>query len=961
MERQPRVVLHVGCGPRESGILPEAFRGPRWRAVRLDIDPRVCPDIVAALTDMAAVATESVDAIWSAHNLEHLHAHEVPRALNEFHRVLKPAGQALIVLPDLQRAAELVAADKLEETAYASSAGPVTPLDMIYGLQAAIAAGNGFMSHRTGFTARTLGQHLVNAGFDRVKVSRVGFDLQAVADKAPTTQAQPATAPGVGSPRSSPVAELLEQARRAHQGGDLNRAERLYREALQADAGCADALHLLGLLAYQRGQNERAIELMEQALARRGGNAACHNNLGLACTAAGRLDEAVTHFREAMRIDPGFGGAHSNLGTTLSRLGQLDEAAACFRAALGLQPDQAVLHYNLGNTLLKQASYEEAVACYDRALHLRADYPEAWNNRGSALQNLERVAEALTSFDQALRRRPDFVDAHHNRALLLETQGRLEEAIAGYRHALEIDPNHAAGYHSLGNAQGLLDRPFDALANLRRAAQLSPEDPGVLISFANALKALGMVDEAVDACRRATALKPEDAHAHNTLGNALLAQGFLDEAIGSYREALRLRPAAQNIHSNLLIALNYLPNADSGWLLEQHRQWARRHTPAPEGGSLVRSYPHARDPERRLRIGYLSPDYRQHPVASFLEPILANHDARRVEVFAYADIFASDSWTERLRDLVTNWRTIAWLKTAQVVEQIEKDQVDILVELTGHFERNRLLVMAERPAPVQATYLGYPSTTGLETIQYRLTDAIADPPGEPLCCTEELVRLPGCFCCYAPLPDTPTVGPLPARQTGRITFGAMHALAKLNDTVLDMWSQILKAVPSSRLLLYRNTLHGATRDLVRRWFTDRGISGDRIDLWDKANAQGQYLWVHGHIDLVLDAGPWTGHTTSCEALWMGVPMVTLRGSRFAGRMAASLLHHVGLKELIAETPAQFVALATRLALDWERLATLRSGLREQMRTSPLCDGATFTKNLEAAYRALWRRWCEDSA
>jgi predicted O-linked N-acetylglucosamine transferase (SPINDLY family) len=328
-----------------------------------------------------------------------------------------------------------------------------------------------------------------------------------------------------------------------------------------------------------------------------------------------------------------------------------------------------------------------------------------------------------------------------------------------------------------------------------------------------------------------------------------------------------------------------------------------------------------------------------------------------VEAVCYADVVVSDAMTERLRSLAAGWRVTCGRSDAEVARLVREDGIDVLVDLAGH-TGGRLGVFARRPAPVQVAYLGYPATTGLTAIQYRLTDAVADPPEEVRCHTEELERLPGCFCCYAPPADAPAVSPLPARSRGHVTFASLHKLAKLNGRVLDLWCGLLRAVPAARLLVFRDSLRGSARDDLRKRFEGRGVSEDRVMFAHEVEGGGSYLDVYSQVDVLLDALPWGGHATACEALWMGVPVASIRGDRHAGRMVASVLSYVGLGEMVAEKPEEFVGIAAGLAGDVDLLAALRSGLRERVRSSSLCDGAAFTRGLEEAYRQVWLRWAQ---
>ncbi len=529
--------------------------------------------------------------------------------------------------------------------------------------------------------------------------------------------------------------------------------------------------------------------------------------------------------------------------------------------------------------------------------------------------------------------------------------GDLRQAEHYYRFVV------AEGHNQLGVVYAQMGRVADAEAQFRLAVQHWPDAAGILNNLCNVLKMQGKLDEAEDAARKALQLDPNHAIYYSALGEALRSQGKLDEALTCYRRTVQLKPDFPVAHSNLLLCLNYHPRATPEEIFAEHRRWAEVHgrapAPPPWGNSP--------DPGRRLRIGYVSPDLCRHVVSCFLSPILSSHDPSQVEVFCYAEVMNPDDVTARFRKLAHGWRSTCGQSDSQVAEWIRRDGIDILVDLAGHTGSNRLGIFAHRPAPVQVTYLGYPNTTGLPAVGFFLTDAVADPVGEPSWYTEELVRLPGCFCCYAPLERAGPVAPLPARRTGHVTFGSLHDLAKVNDEVIDLWCEVLRAVPSARLLLFRHTLRGRTRDDFRRQFEVRGFGPYRVELRHETGKGPDHLDVYPDVDVLLDVFPWSGHATTCEALWMGVPVVTLAGSRHAGRLSASVLTALGLQELIAADRRQYVEIARRLAGDLDRLSELRSGLRGRMAGSPLCEGPGFTRKLEAAYRELWRRWCASPA
>jgi len=695
----------------------------------------------------------------------------------------------------------------------------------------------------------------------------------------------------------TPIPEMLALALRHHQAGNLQQAEQLYRRILQADPNHAESHHSLGVLALQRANYNLAITTIRQAISLNPGAATYYCNLGVAYQAVGQAEQAAASYQQAIRLQPAFAEAHYNLGNVLRNQGKLEEAVVHCRQALRLRPSFFQAHDSLGNALLDQGKVEEAMAHHQEALRIRPDYAEAHNGLGNALFSQGKFEEAVTCHQQALRIRPDYADAHSNLALALQALGKLAEAVAHFREAIRLKPSYAVLHHNL-------------------------------------------------AC-------------------AFLEQGRLDVALASFEQALSLQPDFAAAQSNRLFCLNYDPQADPDFVFAEHCRWGQAQESrqsdvgSPMSEELVLTsdirLPTSDVPERPLRIGYVSPDLRFHPLTRYLEGVLAHHDPRQVEVFCYAEVLRPDAVTKRLQNLVQGWRWTCRLTDTQVAERIRSDRIDILVDLAGHTGNNRLRVFAHKPAPVQAAWLGYLNTTGLTAVDYRLTDDVLDAPGQPVRDTEELMRLPNGMCCFAPPPDAPGVAPLPALRRGRLTFGSLHGLLKLNARVLDLWGRVLKAVPTARLLLFHDDLVPTAQEPIRRQFMERGIASERLDLRQGSSAPG-YLGVYEEIDVSLDTFPCTGGVTTCESLWMGAPVLSLYGVRPAGRHSASLLARVGLSDWVVQTPEQYVALAAGLAEDLDRLAQLRTMLRDRMATT-LCDARRFTRELEDAYRTMWRRWC----
>ena len=440
---------------------------------------------------------------------------------------------------------------------------------------------------------------------------------------------------------------------------------------------------------------------------------------------------------------------------------------------------------------------------------------------------------------------------------------------------------------------------------------------------------------------------------HNNYGNAMAEQWRIDDAVIAFRRAIMLQARHANARQNLLWLMNARPEFSAEERFQEHCRWAE--ACAEPLRSTQQAWPNARDPNRRLRIGYVSPDFRTHAVGYFIEPILAHHDSDKVDVVCYSGSSSTDAATVRMRAHAALWRDIAPLSDDAAAKQVCDDGIDILVDLAGHTRGNRLLMFARKPAPVQVTFLGYPSTTGMSAMDYRFTDGIADGRGAERFYRERLVRLPRGLWCYSPRHQMPEVAPLPALAARRITFGSMNSAAKLNQAVIDLWSRILGRVPDSTLLL-ATVPRGEYEARIREAFSLRRIAGSRLEFHDRVDPD-EYLALYRRIDISLDPFPCNGGTTTCESLWMGVPVVTLAGDDFRSRAGLSLLLRAGLERLAARDAFAYVETAIALARDIPALSTMRAGLREHVRASPLGDIGAYVASLERAYRSMWMDWC----
>ena len=650
---------------------------------------------------------------------------------------------------------------------------------------------------------------------------------------------------------------------------------------------------------------------------------------------------------------PDYVEAHFNLGCALEAQGNLDAAIPCYRRAAELKPDHAEAHNNLGIALQAQGRMEDAAASHRQALHWKPDYAEAHNNLGNALQAQGRLDDAIPCYRRAVELRPDYAQAYTNLGSAFKDQGKLDDAVACHRRAVQLQPGIAEIHNNLGNAflaQGNLD---DSAACYRRALQLKPDCAEMHTSLGNALHALGKLDDAVACYRRALELKPNYAQALGDLATSLKEQGKLDDAVACYRRAVAMKPDLMQADSNLLFTLHYCPDYDARAIYEESRRWDRRH--GEPLAKFIRPHENERSPERRLRIGYVSPDFRSHCQSLFTGPLFSAHDRRNFEIFCYADVACPDDTTVRLHSLADAWRHIVGRRDEEIAQLVRQDEIDILVDLTMHMAHNHALVFARKPAPVQVCWLAYPGTTGQAAIDYRLTDVYLDPPGlHDEDYAEESIRLPDTFWCYDPQSREPAVNPLPALEKGYLTFGCLNNFCKVNPAVLTLWAQVMRAVERSRILILAP--EGGHRQDTLALLAREGIQPERVD-FIAMQPRRDYLKLYKNIDVGLDTLPYNGHTTSLDSFWMGVPVVTLVGQTVVGRAGLSQLSNLGLPELIAETPEQFVSIAAGLAGDLPRLSQLRATLRERMLGSPLMDAPRFARNIEAAYRGMWQRWC----
>lgn len=560
---------------------------------------------------------------------------------------------------------------------------------------------------------------------------------------------------------------------------------------------------------------------------------------------------------------------------------------------------------------------------------------------------------------QALALDPKLAVAHFNLGIALRSQKKLLEACQSFKRATELLANYGEAMDALAHAYvSLCDWPA-AVRVLSEIVSTWPSKAEALSNLGSVYQDMGRIDDAIAAYEGALKVNPRLAGTLSNLGNAYLGRGDFDRAERCYRQCLAANPESFRVRSNFLMLLNYLPDADAAKVFEEHLEWGRvAQTRIP----LMDPVHPMEASQRRLRLAYLSSDFREHSVASFIGPVLQHHDRSRFEVFCYSDLPVPDETTRRIKGDVEVWRDIAEMSDAETARLIREDRIDILIDLAGHTGNNRLGIFAAKPAPVQMTWMGYPNTTGLSTIDYRITDGIADPAGEEVYYSEALLHLDGCFLCYQRDPNTPDVAPLPALANGHVTFGSFNNFSKINPGVLQLWSEVLKQVPGSRLLLKCPALtDAAVQASVRTALQALGIGAERVDLLGHARTRQEHLALYARVDIALDTFPYNGTTTTCEALWMGVPVLSLVGKHHAGRVGATLLSASGLRDWLADTPESFVEIAKARAANLAELDRLRGSLRNRLADSPLCDAGDFVRRFEGAVRQAWATYRGEDA
>lgn len=792
------------------------------------------------------------------------------------------------------------------------------------------------------------------------------------------------------SKMSSAAVTLMQNAQAAQSAGRLDEALELYQRVLRESENNADAMMYIGLVHYLKRSYSLAREWLNKARQNNVDDGSYFLHSGLINYGEGKLPDALADYEKAVKLLPRQQQAHYNLGLALYKLNRAAEAAAAFAQAHQLAPDDADITYHWACALFDCGEPEKAKNLLEQFTDKCPHQARGWGALGIfyAKQNLTDLA--AQHFEKALALEPDNATTHYRYATVLRNMKQHQNAITHFLRAHEIMPDNLGFLIDLGYCYMMAGEYEKANETGQKAATLAPENylPYILLGYvwskANLMKSIdyydqalkinpqaegeilgfkalaqhfsGRVQDAEKSFLRAIELEPKNPDNYMNFANTLMIQAQIPECLEYLGKTLRLRPQQLYAFSNVLLYSHYIPQAtrDDLWSLfnDFNNRYARPVTPNNV------NFPNVRDPQKKLRVGFISCDFRTHSVAFFVEPLLRSHQREQFEFFCYSSGTSKDKYTGLLKTYVEHWRDILPLSDEQAVAQIRQDEIDILIDLSGHTADHRLMVFARKAAPVQATWLGYPDTSGITAIDYRIADEYTDPPQYDKMSAEKVVRLPGGFHCYCPFPNAPEIIAQPHQHKDHIAFGSFNNYAKTSIEIASLWVEILNAVPKSKLYLKSLGLSDEQVQIaVRDRFSRLGLSPDRVVILPRTSSIFEHFKLYGEIDIALDTWPYNGTTTTFEALWMGVPIVSLIGTTHASRVGASILSNCDLFDLICQSPEEYVGKAVALAEHHELRAQLRQTMRGRMLCSPLLSEEWFTRKFEVALRAMWREYC----
>jgi predicted O-linked N-acetylglucosamine transferase (SPINDLY family) len=714
--------------------------------------------------------------------------------------------------------------------------------------------------------------------------------------------------------------EMLDRARKLENAGQSGEAAAICQDILASKPDHLEALHLYSLIAGNNKNWDLAISLLQRGIASAPNLAFLHAVLGLAYRYSGRTQEAINAYKRAIELDPNSIQTLISYASLLRECGQFDEAILVYEKIMKFNKDIPEVHFGIGSVYLSQSLHQKAIDAYLLALRLKPDYLDAMNGLGVAQMHLGLKKEAYNTFLRVLATSPNSLTALNN-------LGILDEESCDYCKAYD---------------------------RFSLAANYEPKDIETLNNISHISLLMHSPEKAHEAVRAALKLDPLNLKALRNLASVHALSGDMDSSIATLKKLLSICPQESEAHSNMIFTMHYVPNIDPKAILDECTVWSKNfENPILSHNVALRRNA---EPGRKLRVGFVSPDFSHHPVGRSLLQLFTHHDNSQYDAYCYSNSIISDHVTEELQNHTDEWHNIKWLSDSDVAILIRKDQIDILVDLSLHSASNRLLIFAHKPAPIQMSYLGYPCTTGMKSMDYRISDRFIDPEDETSkLYSEETLYITSYWCYLEPYLRIPIfVSDLPTLKNGFITFGCLNNIYKISNTAIQCWSQILIETPNSKLMLY--CPQGQPRDALIEKFCRNGVDKSRIKLlaWQSFP---KYFESYHEIDIALDPFPFGGGITSCDATWLGLPVVSLRGKTAVGRGGASILSNIGLHGLIANSEEEYISIAKNLCSDLEGLAAIRKGLRERLQQSPVMDGKQFADEMGHIFRQAWIRHC----
>ncbi|WP_158222802.1 tetratricopeptide repeat protein [Rhodopirellula sp. MGV] len=724
-------------------------------------------------------------------------------------------------------------------------------------------------------------------------------------------------------PKSAPPAldshsEQLSNAIMLHRAGQLDSAKQIYIQIISESPTHSQAWHLLGMALYSAGAHADALQCLQQSRTFGGDDPEMLGHMALVLHANGNTADAISLLKHLLSITPNNAEFQSNLGVLYLESNQPELAREHLTTALAIQPDFPQASMNLANCLVRQNQVHDAEVIYRDLLKRDPDNLDVLGNLGECLRRQSRFQESIDVLNQVIPARPEDLASRLTHARATLQIGEVEDAAELFKQMTVAFPYSAKAFHFLGTT----------------------------------LQELGDLQAAEKALTHGLQLSPNDADALCSIGYLHLDSERRQEAYDCFKKALHIDPAMSDAHGSLCYLMTGDPSLSPESIFEEHVRWGELHgckTP-------ICVHTNDRTPNRPLRIGYASGDFRMHAVARFFEPLLRLRDKQQFETFCYYESGVNDQMTQRLKSLADHWRVTYGYSDQQVAQQVLDDRIDILVDLSGHTLGNRLTAWSIKPAPIQISWLGYPNTTGLDAIDYTFTCEVQNPHDEPTYHTEQLIRIPGGSFSFQPPPDAPEISKLPSIERGRITLGSLHRPFKISSKTLDYWTAALRACPDAALLLFNTQFNELSMHEVRSSLIERGVADARIEIRNQITGDS-YLEIYREIDIALDATPWAGGTTTMEALWMGIPLVAVYGNSRPSRGTAGIVHHLGYPDWIAADEEDYGVKVASLASDIDRLVSLRQNLRDQV-IRTIANEQRFVTEVENAYRTIWGHWCQ---